>query len=62
MVNRTDFDSDRRSDQLELAIGQVGPGQQWAGPKPGRTKIGPDFSGQNFSSPARPKNRVGRAK
>ena len=33
-----------------------------AGPKPGRAKIGPVFSGQNFNSPARPKNRAGRAK
>ena len=47
---------------LELAIGWAGPGQHWAGPKPGRAKIGPDFSGQNFSSPTRPKNRAGRAK
>ena len=43
---------------LELAIGRAGPG--W--PKPGRAKIGPIFSGQNFSNPARPKNRAGRAK
>ena len=42
--------------------GRTGPGQQWAGPKPGRAKIGPVFSGQNFNSPARPKNRAGRAK
>ena len=50
---------------LEVAIGrpgQAGPGQQWAGPKQGRAKIGPIFSGQNFNSPARPKNRAGRAK
>ena len=33
-----------------------------AGPKPGRAKIGPIFSGQNFNSSTRPKNRVGRAK
>ena len=33
-----------------------------ARPKPGRAKIGPVFSGQNFNSPARPKNRAGRAK
>ena len=24
---------------LEVAIGRAGPGQQWAGPKPGRAKI-----------------------
>ena len=30
---------------IELAIGRVGP-------KPGRAKIGPVFSGQNFNSPA----------
>ena len=47
---------------LEVAIGRAGPGQQWAGPKQGRAKIGPVFSGQNFNSPARPKNRAGRAK
>ena len=33
-----------------------------AGPIVGRAKIGPVFSGQNFNSPARPKNRAGRAK
>ena len=37
-----------------------GPGR--AGPKLVRAKIDPDFSGQNFSSPSRPKNRAGRAK
>ena len=42
--------------------GGAGLGQQWAGPKPGRVKIGPVFSGQHFNSPARPKNRVDRAK
>ena len=42
--------------------GRAGPGQQWAGPKPGRAKIGPVFSGHKFNSPARPKNRAGRAK
>ena len=47
---------------VEVAIGQAGPGQQWAGPKYGRAKIGPIFSGQNFNSPARPKNRAGRDK
>ena len=46
----------------ELAIGRGGPGQQWAGSKPGWAKIGPVFSGQNFNSSARPKNRAGRAK
>ena len=30
---------------LEVAIGRAGPGQQWAGPKPGRAKIGSVFSG-----------------
>ena len=34
--------------------GRAGSGQQWAGPKPGRAKIGPIFLGQNFSSLARP--------
>ena len=38
---------------IEVAIGRAGPGQQWAGPKSGRAKIGPVFSGQNFNSPAR---------
>ena len=42
--------------------GRAGLGQQWAGPKPGQAKIGSIFSGQNFNSPVRPKNRVGRAK
>ena len=46
----------------EVAIGRAGPGQQWVGPKPGRAKTGPIFSSQNFNSPARPKNRAGRAK
>ena len=36
---------------LEVAIGRVGP-----------TKIGSVFLGQNFNSPASPKNRAGRAK
>ena len=35
---------------LEVAIGRAGSG--WAGPKSGRAKIGPVFSGQNFNSPA----------
>ena len=48
--------------KLEVAIGRAGPGQQWARPKPGRAKIGQVFSSQNFNSPARPKNRAGRAK
>ena len=42
--------------------GRAGPGQQLAGPKPGRVKIGRVFLGQNFNSSARPKNRAGRAK
>ena len=42
--------------------GRAEPGQQWAGPKPGRAKINPVFSGKDFNSPTRPKNRVGRAK
>ena len=42
--------------------GRAGPGQQWAGPKSGRAKIGPVFSGQDFNSSARPKNRAGGAK
>ena len=46
--------------QVEVAIGRAGPG--WAGPIVGQAKIGPVFSGQNFNSPARPKNRAGRAK
>ena len=41
---------------------RAGPGQQWAGPKSGRVKIGPIFSGKNFSSSARPKNQAGQAK
>ena len=45
---------------LEVAIGRAGP--DWAGSKPGRAKIGPVFSGQNFNGPACPKNRAGRAK
>ena len=36
---------------LEVAIGR-------AGPILGRAKIGPVFSGQNFNSSARPKNRA----
>ena len=48
--------------QLEWAIGRAGLGQQWAGPKSDRTKIDPDFLGQNFNSLARPKNRADRAK
>ena len=47
------------NERVEVAIGRAGLG--WAGPKPGRAKIGPIFSGQNFNSPARPKNRAGRA-
>ena len=47
-------------ERVELAIGRIGLG--WAKTGPGRAKIGPDFSDLNFSSPARPKNRVGRAK
>ena len=47
---------------VEVTIGRAGPGQQWVGPKPGRAKIGPVFSGQNFNSPVRPKNRASRAK
>ena len=43
-----------------VAIGRAGLG--WVGPTMGRAKIGPVFSGQNFNSPARPKNRAGRAK
>ena len=34
----------------------------WAGPTVGRAKIGPNFSGHNFSNPARPRNRASRAK
>ena len=49
MVNRTDFDSDRRSDQLELAIGQVGPG--WAGPTVGWAKTEPDQNWPGFFGP-----------
>ena len=45
---------------VEVAIGRAGP--SWAGPIVGRAKIGPIFSGQNFNSPARPKNRAGWAK
>ena len=40
---------------LELAIGR-------AGPLVGRAKIGSVFLGQNFNSPARPKNLAGLAK
>ena len=47
---------------VELVIGRIEPGQQWAGPKSGQAKIDSDFSDQNFSSPTRPKNRTGRAK
>ena len=52
---------------IEVAIGRAGPDragpiQQWVGPKPGRAKIGPIFSSQNFNSPVGPKNRAGRAK
>ena len=46
--------------QIEVAIGRVGLGS--AGLKPGRAKFGPVFSGQNFNSPAHPKNQAGRAK
>ena len=46
--------------RVELAIERAEPG--WAKTGPGRAKIGSDFLGQNFSSPVRPKNRVGRAK
>ena len=46
--------------RVEVAIGRAGPG--WAGPTVGRAKIGPVFSGQNFNSPSRPKNRADRAK
>ena len=42
---------------LEVAIGRAGLG--WAELTLGRAKTG---SGQNFNSPARPKNRAGRAK
>ena len=42
--------------------GWAGPGQQWAWPKLGRAKISPVFLGQDFNSPARPKNRASRAK
>ena len=42
--------------------GRAGSCQQWTGPKQGRVKIGPIFSGQNFNSTARPKNRAGRTK
>ena len=45
---------------VEVAIGQGGPG--WVGPIVGRVKIGMIFSGQNFNSLARSKNRAGRAK
>ena len=48
--------------RLELAIGRVGSGQRWAEPKPGLVKIGRIFYGQNFNSPACPKNPAGRAK
>ena len=40
-------------------------GLGWAGPKLAQifwAKIGSDFLGKNFSSPACPKNRAGRAK
>ena len=47
---------------LKLAIGRARPGQQWARPKSGQVKIDLVFSGQNFNSPTRPKNRAGRAK
>ena len=40
---------------LEVAIGR-------AGSIVGRAKIVPVFSGQDFNSPARPKNRTDRAK
>ena len=52
----------RYCSHIEVAIRRAGPGQQWAEPKPGRAKIGPIFSGQDFNSPARPKNRAGQAK
>ena len=40
---------------------RVGLGLQWAGPKSGRVKIDSVFSGQNFNSPTRPKNRSSRS-
>ena len=42
--------------------GRAGSSQQWVGPKPSRTKIGSVFSGQDFNSPVRLKNRADRAK
>ena len=42
--------------------GRAGSGQQCVVLQSGRVKIGPNFSGQNFSNPVRPINRVGRAK
>ena len=46
--------------QVEVAIERAGPG--CAGPTVGRVKIGPVFLGQDFNSPALPKNRAGQAK
>ena len=43
-----------------MAIGRAGPGQQWAGSKPGWAKIGPVFSGQIVFSRQK-KIRAGRA-
>ena len=49
-----------------MAIGAGRAGLGWAnsgqGQNRGRAKIGPVFSGQNFNSPARPKNWAGLAK
>ena len=45
---------------VELAIGPIG--LDCVGPIIGWAKIGPNFLGENFSSPARPKNRTGRSK
>ena len=49
-----------RAGRAGLGQANSGLGQQWAGPKPSRAKIGLVFSGQNFSSLARPKTGLVR--